>query len=77
LAKAPGVFLDTSRVDGSDGLAQLLRSVPAGRVMFGTGAPFLIPEASLIRVYESELDVEMLRPLLFENTHRLLKRSNT
>lgn len=76
LAKTSGVFFETSRVDGSGGLARLLRSVPVDRVMFGTGAPFLIPEASLIRVYESELDVEMLRPLLFENAHQLLKRSN-
>jgi predicted TIM-barrel fold metal-dependent hydrolase len=77
LVKSPGVFFDTSRVDGSDSLALLMDSVPVDRVIFGTGAPFLIPEASLIRVYESELKIEMLRPLLSESANQLLKRSNT
>jgi predicted TIM-barrel fold metal-dependent hydrolase len=77
LAKMSGVFFDTSRLEGSDGVLQLLRSVPIERVMLGTGAPFLIPEAALIRVYESELDAEMLRPLLFENSHRYAKRSHS
>jgi hypothetical protein len=64
LAKTPGLFFDTSRVEGTDGIAKLMRSVPNGRVMLGTHAPFLIPEAALIRTYESNLHEEELLSLL-------------
>jgi len=68
LAKAAGVYFDTARVDGTDGVPKLVKSVPAGRVMVGTHAPFLIPEAALIRAHEtSELDEESLRALLSKN----------
>jgi len=65
LAQTSGVFFDTSRVDGTDGITQLLRSVPPGRVMFGTHAPFLIPEAGLIRTYESDLREDELQSLMW------------
>lgn len=55
LAKTAGIYFDTARVDGSDGIAQLLDSLPAGRVLYGSHAPFLIPEAALIRVGEAGL----------------------
>ena len=49
---AAGVRFDTARVDGTDAVPALLRKLPAGAVLFGTHAPFLIPEAALIRVHE-------------------------
>jgi predicted TIM-barrel fold metal-dependent hydrolase len=77
LANTPGVYFDTSRVEGTDGIAKLMRSVPNGRVMFGTHAPFLIPEAALIRTYESDLDDEELLSLLSASADSLrsLRRS--
>lgn len=63
LAETPGVYLDVARVEGTDGIAQLMRSVPEGRVLFGTHAPFLIPEAALIRAYESDLSEQQQRSL--------------
>lgn len=73
LGEMPGVFFDTSRVDGTDGVPQLLHSVAPGRVVFGSHAPFLIPEAALIRVHESGvLDESSLRTLLSENAGQLL-----
>ncbi len=66
LAQIPGLYFDTARVEGTDGVAALLRSVKAERVMFGTHAPFLIPEASLIRVAESNLGDDVERALLGE-----------
>ncbi len=50
------VLLDTSRVDGTDSIRKLIETVGPDRVMYGSHAPFLIPEAALIRVYESQLD---------------------
>jgi predicted TIM-barrel fold metal-dependent hydrolase len=64
LGKTPGIHFDTSRVDGTDGVAKLLRAAPPGRVMFGTHSPFLIPESALIRTYESDLEKDELRSLL-------------
>ncbi len=55
LAKTPGVYFDTARVDGTDGIPRLVKNVPPGRVLFGTHAPFLVPEAALIRTHESGL----------------------
>jgi len=68
LAKATDVMFDTARVDATDGIPKLVRTLPAGRVLFGTHAPFLIPEAALIRVHESgELDDKALRAVYADN----------
>ncbi len=72
LAALPNLYLDTSRADGTDGVAQLLEVLPLKRVLFGSNAPFLIPEAALIRAYESELEESQVRALLSENANELL-----
>lgn len=56
LASIDRVLLDTARVDGTDSIARLVDAVGPSRVMYGSHSPFLIPEAALIRVYESRLD---------------------
>ena len=67
LDKLPGVCLDTARVEGTDGVPALCKRLPR-RVLFGTHAPLLIPEASLIRTHESaQLDEKALRALLAGN----------
>ena len=70
LAEAPGVYFDTARVDGTDGIAEMLRTVSAERVMLGTHAPLLIPDAALIRIHESDLQRRTLRLLLASNARR-------
>lgn len=68
LAGIPGLLFDTARVEGTDGVVSLLRTVPSNRVLFGTHAPFLIPEAALIRVHESgRLNETELKAVLSEN----------
>lgn len=52
LAACPGIYFDTARVEGTDAVPAIMKSAP-GRVLFGSHAPFLIPEAALIRVHES------------------------
>lgn len=69
----PGVYFDTARVDGTDGVPNLIQACPAGRVLFGSHAPFLIPEAPLVRVYEArKLDAPSLAALLSGNASRLM-----
>lgn len=71
LAKSPNVFLDTARVEGTDGVPQLVLNFPSGRVLFGSHAPFWIPEAALIRIHESQqLDNVAQRAILAENARR-------
>jgi hypothetical protein len=55
LKQVDGLFFDTARVESTDGVPQLVRRVPPGRVLLGSHAPWLIPEAALIRVHESDL----------------------
>ena len=71
LLMTAGVYCDCSRVDGTDGIAKLVRSVPGGRVLFGTHAPFLIPESTLIRTYESDLSESRLRLLMSQGAEEL------
>ena len=74
LARTPGVYFETARVDGTDGIPNLVKSVSADRVLFGTHAPFLIPEAALIRVHESDqLDEPSLRAISSGNADTLLR----
>lgn len=70
VAELPGISFDTSRVEGTDGIVQLVRTLSAERVMFGSHAPFLIPEAALIRIHESDLGEENLRLLLAKNAQQ-------
>lgn len=74
LANTAGLYFDTSRVESTDGVPHLISQVPAGRVLFGSHAPMLIPEAALIRVNEAGLlDDEALRWVFSRNAERLLK----
>lgn len=72
LAAIPQIHFDISRIDQTDGVATLLQTVPENRVLFGTHAPFLIPEASLIRVHESALSENSLHSVLEANATTFL-----
>ena len=68
LVKTTDVMFDTARVDGTDGIPKLVEALPRGRLLFGTHAPFLIPEAALIRVHESgRLDDSALQAVYASN----------
>ena len=72
LSNTPGISFDTARADATDGVSKLLRSLPSGRVLFGSHAPFLIPEAALIRVAEARLTDNELRSVLRANAENYL-----
>jgi len=71
LTKLPNLLFDTALADGTDAIASLISATGPGRVLFGSHTPFLIPEAALIRVHESDLDAVTLRYLLRANAERL------
>lgn len=72
LEKADRIYFDTARIEGTDGVSALVRQVSPQRVMLGTHAPFLIPEAALIRIHESTLTDADLAPVLFQNARSVL-----
>ena len=68
LEAVPQIYFDTSRADATDGVAELLQQVGDERVMMGSHAPFLIPEAAVIRVHESgRLTESQLRAVYSKN----------
>lgn len=54
LATRREICVDTARADGTDAVPELTKALGDQRVLFGSHAPFLIPEAALIRVFESQ-----------------------
>ncbi len=75
MAGLPNLFFDIARTEGTDGVARLVSLAGPERVLFGSHAPFLIPEAALIRVEEgllAGLPEEAADSLLFTNARRLL-----
>jgi len=77
-AKTDGLYFDTSRVESTDGVPQLVDQLSSGRVLYGSHAPLLIPEAALIRVNEAGLlDDAALRGLLGENAEALMQANRS
>ncbi|MCP4854652.1 MAG: amidohydrolase family protein [Fuerstiella sp.] len=75
LIKTSGVYFDISRVNGTDGVARVVRTMPACRVFFGTHAPFLIYESAMIKVYESDLTEPETGAVLHQNAETLLSKT--
>ena len=71
LAQHENLYFDTARVDGTDGLKQISHHVPEDRLLFGTHAPFLIPEASIIRILESGIHTQAIDKILYRNAAHL------
>lgn len=72
LAECPQIHFDTARVDGTNGVASLVRATSPQRVLLGTHSPFFIPEANLIKLYESDLSDHDLGLVMRSNAVGLL-----
>lgn len=74
-AQAANVWCDSARVDSTDGIRKLIEST-GGRVVFGSHAPLLIPQAALIRLGESGLRTSQLERLLSSGPRELTELSS-
>ncbi|MBL4882919.1 MAG: amidohydrolase family protein [Planctomycetaceae bacterium] len=73
LANTPGVYFDTARVESIDGVPKIVNNAPQGKILLGSHAPFLIPEAALVRVHESSiLNEATLQAVLSDNAQQLI-----
>ncbi len=69
----PNLSFDTALVDGTDAVATLVKTFGPDRVLFGSHAPFLIPEAALLRVHEAGLKERDQMAILRGNAESLIQ----
>jgi len=69
------VFVDIATVEGVGGIAKLLETVPAARVLFGSHFPFFYFEAAELKMKESNLEPAIEKAIRSENAKRLLTGS--
>lgn len=72
LIRAGQVYVDIATVEGLGGVAQLLQTVPADRVLFGSHFPFFYYESAVLKLRESKLEPAQERVIRYANAKRLL-----
>ena len=72
LSAAGQVRFDIATLEGVGGVANLLKQVPADRVVFGSHAPFFYFESALLKLKESALSKAQLTSIRADNARRLL-----
>lgn len=72
-ASIPRLTLDTSRVDGTDGITTLAKEIGIDRVLYGSHSPFLIPEAACMRMLETGLTAADVKTIMGENAEYFRK----
>jgi len=68
------LYVETSRIEGTAGVATLAEVIGADRVLFGSHAPYFYLEAALLKMVESGLAEEDRQAILHGNASRLLLR---
>ena len=72
LSAAGQVCFDIATLEGVGGVANLLKQVPADRVVFGSHAPFFYLESAVLKLRESVLSEPQLASIRTGNARRLL-----
>jgi len=72
LLAAGQVHFDIATLEGVGGVANLLKQVPADRVVFGSHAPFFYFDSALLKLKESALSELQLASVRADNARRLL-----
>jgi uncharacterized protein len=72
LSAAGQVYSDIATLDGVGGVANLLKQVPADRVVFGSHTPFFYLESAMLKLKESVLSEAELKAIRAGNASRLL-----
>ncbi len=71
-AALPNAWIEISMLEGVGGLERLIPDFPYERILFGTYAPFFIPESAVLKFKESELGAEIEGKIQSRNAERLL-----
>ena len=71
IRELPGLYADTSQVDGVDGVKGLVDAGLGGKLLFGSHAPVFMPSAAVARVV-NDLPDEVAKAILRENAARLM-----
>ena len=71
LAAAGQVYFDIATVEGVGGVANLLKHVPADRVVFGSHAPFFYLESAVLKLKESALSEPQAASIRAGNARKL------
>lgn len=72
LARRPGVFADTARIESVGGVGRAFHRLPPGRLVFGSHAPFFIHESAVLKVFEGGLTAGEIEALVDANPRALL-----
>lgn len=72
LRELPGLFADTSQVDGVDSVKMLVDKGLGGKLLFGSHAPVFMPAAAVARVV-ADLPYEVAKVIMRENAVRLMR----
>ena len=72
LSAAGQACFDIATLEGVGGVANLLKQVPADRVVFGSYAPFFYFESAVLKLKESALSDAQARAIRAGNARRLL-----
>jgi len=73
LAAAGNVYFDIGMQEGIGGVADLLKTVPSERVLFGSHLPLFSLESALLKLRESELTLSQTAAICHANAERLLQ----
>jgi predicted TIM-barrel fold metal-dependent hydrolase len=72
LADVANVSFDIAMLENVGGLADLIGRVGAGRILFGSYAPFYYLESALLKMKESPVEVDQLVAVASGNAKRIL-----
>jgi predicted TIM-barrel fold metal-dependent hydrolase len=73
LGRTPQVSFDIGTLENVGGVGALIEQVSADRVLYGSHAPFLYPEAAGLKIRESTLNDEIASKVVSGNANRMLK----
>jgi len=74
LTNAGQVFVEIAMLEGVGGISNLLKQVPAHRILFGSHAPLFYFDSALLKLKESPLDSNPLQQICRDNAERLTKK---